>query len=43
MKNHFICMGPGYWKNGKKIVEERKLEGCSEFEIDFFMCNMLNR
>ena len=44
MKTHFLCMGPGYLlmkKNGKKIVEERKLEECNETKRDMFMCNML--
>lgn len=43
-KTHFLCMGPGYWlmtRNGKKIVEESKLEDCSE--ADLFMCNLLAR
>ena len=46
MKNHFLCMGLGYWmmkNNGKKIVEERKLEECSEAERDLFMCNSLTK
>lgn len=39
-------MGLGYWlmtKNAKKIVEERKIEECSEVERGLFMCNILAR
>lgn len=45
MKKHLLCMGPGYWliKNGKTIMEEKKLEECTEVERDLFMCNMLSR
>ena len=43
MKTRMFFMGPGYWiltKGKKKIVEESKLEDCSEEERDMFMCNM---
>ena len=46
MKTHLLCMGPGYWiltKGKKKIIEESKLEDCSEEERDLFMCNMRAR
>lgn len=46
MKNHLLCMGLGYWiltKSEKTIVEEGKLEECSEAERDLFMCNMRAR
>ena len=46
MKTHLLCMGPGYWlltKAMKAIVEESKLEECSECERDLFMCNMRAR
>ena len=46
MKTHVICMGLGYYilsRNDKKIVEERKLEECSEVERDLFMYNMWAR
>lgn len=32
MKTHLLCMGPGYWlitKNGKVLVDEDELEGCT--------------
>ena len=46
MKTHLLCMHLGFWlmtKNGKKIVEESKLEECSEVERNIFMRNMLAR
>ena len=46
MKTHLLCMGPGYWivKKGKKtIVEEEKLDVCSEIERDLLLCNMRDR
>ena len=45
-KDTSVCMGQGYWlskKNEKTIVEEIKLEECSEVERDLFMCNMLSK
>ena len=46
MKTYLLCMGLGYWiltKSEKKIIEEEKIEGCSEEERDLFMCNMRTR
>ena len=46
MKTHLLCMGLGYWiltKSKTKIIEEEKLEECSEDERDLFMCNMRER
>ena len=46
MKTHLLCMGLVYWiltKSRKKIIEEAKLEGCSEEEINLFMCKMRAR
>ena len=36
MKTHLLCMGLGYWiltKGKKTLIEEEKIEGCSEEEI----------
>ena len=46
MKTHLLCMGPRYWlltQSKKEIVEESKLEECSEGERDLIMCNMRAR
>lgn len=46
MKTHFLYMGSKYWlmtKNGKTMVEERKLEEYNEVERYLFIYNMLAR
>ena len=46
MKTRLLCMGLGYLiltKIEKTIVEEGKLEECSEPKRDLFMCNMRAR
>ena len=46
MKTHLLFMGLGYWilKNSKKtIVEDEKLQNCSEVERDLFIFNMRAR
>ena len=43
MKTHILCMGLVYLiliENKKKIIEEERIEGCSEAGRDLFMCNM---
>ena len=46
MKTHFLYVGSSYWiltKSGNMIMEEEKLEECSEAESELFMCNMRAR
>ena len=46
MKTHFLCMALGYWmitKVDKEIIDENKLEECTEAERDLFMFNMRAR
>ena len=43
MKSHVSCMGLGYWllmKTKKEIIEESKLEECSEGERYLLICKM---
>ena len=46
IKSHLLCMDLGYCllKKAKKvIIQESKVEECSEGERDLFMCNMRSR
>ena len=46
MKTHLLCLGPSYWlitKNDITIIEEDRLETCSNDKRDTFMCNILVR